>query len=64
MPSLRDSLEQMLYEKLHDTLSQSATTTDFDVDKIREDFPVLNQNVHGKPLVYLDNAATARSRKR
>ena len=30
----------------------------FDVDKIREEFPVLSQTVHGKPLVYLDNAAT------
>ena len=26
----------------------------------REDFPVLRQEVHGKPLVYLDNAATNR----
>lgn len=31
---------------------------EFDVYKVREDFPVLNQQVHGKPLVYLDNAAT------
>src|SRR4051794_41180093 len=31
----------------------------FDVDKVREDFPVLKQNIHGKPLVYLDSAATA-----
>jgi cysteine desulfurase/selenocysteine lyase len=31
----------------------------FDVDKIREDFPVLKQRIHGKPLVYLDSAATA-----
>jgi cysteine desulfurase/selenocysteine lyase len=30
----------------------------FDVDKIRAEFPVLSQTVHGKPLVYLDNAAT------
>ena len=35
-----------------------------DVERIREDFPVLKQQVHGKPLVYLDNAATARSRRR
>ena len=27
--------------------------------QIREDFPVLKQKIHGKPLVYLDNAATA-----
>ncbi|MGD0498356.1 MAG: cysteine desulfurase [Bryobacteraceae bacterium] len=31
----------------------------FDVARIREDFPVLKQKVHGKPLVYLDNAATS-----
>jgi cysteine desulfurase/selenocysteine lyase len=31
----------------------------FDVVKIREDFPVLRQFIHGKPLVYLDSAATA-----
>lgn len=30
----------------------------FDVQKVRKDFPVLNQKVHSKPLVYLDNAAT------
>ena len=30
----------------------------FDVARIREDFPVLDQMVNGKPLVYLDNAAT------
>ena len=31
----------------------------FDVDRIRQDFPILKQRVHGKPLVYLDNAATS-----
>ena len=30
----------------------------FDVSKIRKDFPVLTQKVYGKPLVYLDNGAT------
>ena len=30
----------------------------FNVDKVRQDFPVLHQEIHGKPLVYLDNAAT------
>lgn len=33
--------------------------SDFDVAAIRRDFPVLHQNVHGKPLVYLDNAASS-----
>ncbi len=30
----------------------------FDVNKLREQFPILNQTVNGKPLIYLDNAAT------
>jgi len=30
-----------------------------DVEKIRAEFPILQQQVHGKPLVYLDNAATS-----
>lgn len=31
----------------------------FDVQKLRSDFPILETKVHGKPLVYLDNAATS-----
>jgi cysteine desulfurase/selenocysteine lyase len=31
----------------------------FTVERIRKDFPILRQRVHGKPLVYLDNAATS-----
>lgn len=31
----------------------------FDVERIRRDFPILHQEVHGKPLVYLDNAASS-----
>jgi cysteine desulfurase/selenocysteine lyase len=30
----------------------------FAVERIRQDFPILQQTIHGKPLVYLDNAAT------
>ena len=30
----------------------------YDIEKVREDFPILSREVHGKPLVYLDNAAT------
>ena len=40
------------------TLSSQVSTT-FDVERIRQDFPVLKQTIHGKPLVYLDSAATA-----
>lgn len=35
-----------------------ALLTRFDPELLRKDFPVLHQNIHGKPLVYLDNAAT------
>ena len=38
------------------TVYQSVST--FDVNKIRNEFPVLNQVVNGKPLTYLDSAAT------
>ncbi len=31
----------------------------FDVERTRKDFPALDQTIHGKPLVYLDNAATS-----
>ena len=31
----------------------------WDVERVRKDFPALHQRVHGKPLVYLDNAATS-----
>lgn len=30
----------------------------WDVEKIRQDFPILKEQVYGKPLIYLDNAAT------
>ena len=34
-------------------------TSGFDIERIRADFPILHRNVHGKPLVYLDNANTS-----
>ena len=33
--------------------------TSFDVEKVRRDFPILAERVHGKPLVYLDSANTS-----
>ena len=36
----------------------AATTGTYDVARIRADFPILAREVHGKPLVYLDNAAS------
>jgi cysteine desulfurase/selenocysteine lyase len=35
----------------------------YDIDYIRSQFPILDQQVHGRPLVYLDNAATAQKPK-
>lgn len=37
---------------------KSASIPAFDVNSVRADFPILNQQVNGHPLVYLDNAAT------
>ena len=37
----------------------SAPVETFDLARIRADFPILQQQVHGKPLVYLDNAASS-----
>ncbi len=33
--------------------------SDFDIERVRSDFPILQQKIHGHPLVYLDNAATS-----
>ena len=41
--------------KLENTDLRSA----FDVERIRQDFPILSEKVYGKPLVYLDNGASA-----
>jgi cysteine desulfurase/selenocysteine lyase len=37
----------------------STTATSYDVEAIRRDFPILSREVYGKPLVYLDNGASA-----
>ena len=39
--------------------ARAATRPAFDVARVREDFPILKEKVHGKPLVYFDNAATS-----
>jgi cysteine desulfurase/selenocysteine lyase len=44
---------------MHPAVSNGA----YDVDRIREDFPILAMEVYGKPLVYLDNAASAQKPK-
>jgi cysteine desulfurase/selenocysteine lyase len=44
---------------MHPAVSNCA----YDVNRIREDFPILGMQVYGKPLVYLDNAASAQKPK-
>ena len=41
------------------TEATAKTSARFDVERIRADFPILSREVYGKPLVYLDNAASA-----
>jgi cysteine desulfurase/selenocysteine lyase len=45
------------------SLKARSSTAGYDVTRIREDFPILHQSVHGKALVYLDNAATTQKPK-
>jgi cysteine desulfurase / selenocysteine lyase len=45
--------------KEFDPAEAHAEDANFDVQKVRGDFPILRERVHGKKLVYLDNAATS-----
>ena len=47
-----------LVNKQHDKILTDKTMTNFPVEKIRADFPILAEKIRNKPLVYLDNAAT------
>lgn len=40
-------------------MQRAGTGASFDVQRVRDDFPILRQRFRGRPLVYLDNAATA-----
>ena len=40
-------------------MDQTTNSSTYDVSRIRADFPILGMQVYGKPLVYLDNAASA-----
>ena len=50
---------QAISSRLSDPEASQAIASGFDVDKIRADFPILREAVNGRPLVYLDNAATS-----
>ncbi len=47
-----------LVNKQHDKIQTNKTMTNFPVEKIRADFPILAEKIRNKPLVYFDNAAT------
>ena len=40
-------------------MADGSADTGLDVATIRADFPILSRTIHGKPLTYLDNAASA-----
>jgi cysteine desulfurase/selenocysteine lyase len=44
---------------MNQNASPTMATSMFDVESIRRDFPILQRTVHGKPLIWLDSAATA-----
>jgi cysteine desulfurase/selenocysteine lyase len=46
-----------------DDMHPAVSNGSYDVERIREDFPILGLQVYGKPLVYLDNAASAQKPK-
>src|SRR4030088_3271809 len=54
-----DNGERIASRMMH----QAVTNGAYDVNRIREDFPILAMPVYGKPLVYFDNAASAQKPK-
>ncbi|WP_298893886.1 cysteine desulfurase [uncultured Psychroserpens sp.] len=44
-------------------MSNTVSHINLDVDEIRKDFPILNREINGKPLIYFDNAATSQTPK-
>lgn len=50
-------------EVLRRVQDKSNISNQIDIKKIRADFPILNEMIHGKPLVYFDNAATTHKPK-
>ena len=49
--------------KRSNTAQLKNQSVEFDVEKVRKDFPILHQMINGKPLIYLDNAATSQKPK-
>ena len=51
------------YTKTFSMGNTTTLTTSIDIEKIRKEFPILHQQVNGRDLVYLDNAATSQKPK-
>ena len=54
-----DGAFMVAIEKTGESGKGTLESVDWDVERVREDFPVLRQHVNGRPLVYLDNAASS-----
>jgi len=52
-------LQEPMATNLIDTERADYGAAGFDVGRVRQDFPILKERVYGKPLIYLDNAATS-----
>jgi cysteine desulfurase/selenocysteine lyase len=59
MVSSQDTLMESAGGEIENPGVDSSSNGGWDVERIRDDFPVLHQTVNGKPLVYLDNAASS-----
>ena len=58
----RSSGERKLNEgrpRYHESMAVTAPTTKLDARKLRADFPIFEQTFHGKPLAFLDSAASS-----
>ncbi len=56
---MSDLLKEPVAAKLIDTDREEYGAIGFDVWRTRQDFPILKELIYGRPLVYLDNAATS-----
>src|SRR5450759_4818703 len=59
--ALSSSERDVECEAMVDILRRTRT---LEAEQIRDDFPILRRTMHGKPLVYLDSAATSQKPKR
>src|SRR2546423_609777 len=55
----KQSIRESPMKVAHEIATPGPLAEALDISKIRADFPILKQKVHGKPLAYLDNGATS-----